>query len=202
MENKLKELTDRLYGEGLEKGRLEAEELKKAAKAEAEKIVAEAKAEAAQIVKDAEKKALDVEKNSMTEISLAGKQALAKLKVEIAELVVAKTLDANLKGAMLDAEFVKSLLLQAVSSWNVNSSKVELKAILPAEFEKELSAKFAAASSELLSKGVEVCYSEDVKSGFKLGEKNGGYYISFSDESFKALIGEYLREKVSELLFA
>ena len=40
-----------------------------------------------------------------------------------------------------------------------------------------------------------------MKSGFKVGEKNGGYYISFSDESFEALLSSYLREKVSDLLF-
>jgi len=52
MENsKLKELTERLYGEGLEKGRAEAERLLAEAQANAAKIVAEAKAEAAKIVK-------------------------------------------------------------------------------------------------------------------------------------------------------
>jgi V/A-type H+-transporting ATPase subunit E len=35
-----------------------------------------------------------------------------------------------------------------------------------------------------------------------VGEKDGGYYISFTDESFEALLDEYLREKVSQILFA
>ena len=59
----------------------------------------------------------------------------------------------------------------------------------------------AAAAKALLAEGVEVGYSADVKSGFKVGEKNGGYYISFSDESFEALLGGYLREKVAQLIF-
>ena len=57
------------------------------------------------------------------------------------------------------------------------------------------------ASAELLKAGVEVGYSKDVKSGFKVGEKDGGYYISFTDESFDALFKEYLREKVSNMLY-
>ena len=48
---------------------------------------------------------------------------------------------------------------------------------------------------------VEVGYSKDVKSGFRVGAKDGGYYISFSDADVEALLGEYLREKVSEMLF-
>ena len=54
---------------------------------------------------------------------------------------------------------------------------------------------------ELLAAGIEVGYSKEVKSGFKVGAKDGGYYISFSDADFDALLGEYLREKVSDMLF-
>ena len=57
-------------------------------------------------------------------------------------------------------------------------------------------------AKELLAAGVEVGYSKEVKSGFKVGAKDGGYYIAFTDESFEALLDEYLREKVSQLLFA
>ena len=49
MENKLKELTDRLYGEGLEKGRIEADRLVAEAKEKAAKILADATAEASRI---------------------------------------------------------------------------------------------------------------------------------------------------------
>ena len=46
MENKLQQLTQKLYDEGLEKGRAEAERLVSEAKSEAAKIIADAKAEA------------------------------------------------------------------------------------------------------------------------------------------------------------
>ena len=119
MENtKLKELTDRLYGEGLEKGRAEADRLVADAQAAAAKIVADARAEAAKIVKEAEDKAADVAKNSMTEISLAGKQALAKIKNEIAEAIIAKSVNAGIAEAVVDAQFVKSLLLAVAAAWN------------------------------------------------------------------------------------
>ena len=65
----------------------------------------------------------------------------------------------------------------------------------------EFAAAFEANAKELLAAGIEVGYSKDVKTGFKLGEKSGGYYISFTDESFDALLKEYLREKVSNMLY-
>ena len=202
MENKLKELTDRLYGEGLEKGRAEADRLVAEAQAEAAKIVAEAQAEAAKIVKEAESKAADTAKNSMTEISLAGKQALSTIKEEIAGAIIAKCVSAEVKAATLDAEFVKSLLLEVAKNWSGDGSKTEMKALLPAALESQFAASFEASSKELLAAGIEVGYSKDVRTGFKVGAKEGGYYIAFTDESFDALMQEYLREKVAKLLFA
>ena len=201
MENtKLKELTERLYGEGLEKGRAEAERLVAEATATAAKIIADAKAEAAKIVKEAETKAADTAKNSMTEISLAGKQALAKIKTEIADAIIAKSVNAGVAAAVVDAAFVKELLLAVAAGWN-GGAKVELKAMLPAALEADFTKAFEASAQELLAAGIEVGYSKDVHTGYKVCQKGGGYYISFTEESFAALMQEYLREKVSKMLF-
>lgn len=202
MDNKLKELTERLYGEGLEKGRAEAERLVAEAKAERETILAEAKAEAAKIIKQAEAKAADTEKNSMTEIALAGRQAVAKIKSEIAELIIARSTSEAVKSATLDAEFIKKMLLAVAANWSGAGEKTELKALLPESLEKEFTEKFKGAAEELLAAGIEVGYSKDVRTGFKVGAKDGGYYIAFTAESFAALMEQYLRDKVSQMLFA
>ena len=200
MENKLQELTKKLYDEGLEKGRAEADRLVGEAKNEAAKIVAEARAQAEEIVKKARDKAEDVEKNTMTEITLAGKQAAAKIKSEIASMIVAKATAAGVKEAALDPAFIKEMLLAVAGNWNgADAGKVELKALLPER--TKLDAAFGKSAQELLAAGIEVGYSKEVKSGFKVGAKDGGYYISFSDADFDALLGEYLREKVSDMLF-
>ena len=190
MKNKLQELTKKLYDEGLEKGRAEADRLVGEAKNEAAKIVAEARAQAEEIVKKARDKAEDVEKNTMTEIALAGKQAAAKIKSEIASMIVAKATAAGVKEAAV------------AGNWNgADAGKVELKALLPEAERTKLDAAFGKSARELLAAGIEVGYSKEVKSGFKVGAKDGGYYISFSDADFDALLGEYLREKVSDMLF-
>ena len=200
--NKLQELTQKLYNDGLEKGRSEAERLVAEAKAEASKILAEAKAEADAVAKAAEARAEDIAKNAMTEITLAGRQAVSKIKSELAEAIVAKTTGEATKAAAVDAAFVKDMLLAVAQNWNASTTDVSLKALLPEAKRAELDAAIANASAELMKAGVEVGYSKEVKTGFKVGEKNGGYYISFTDESFEALLDEYLREKVSQLLFA
>ena len=201
MENKLQQLTQKLYDEGLEKGRAEADRLVAEARTEAGKILAEARAQADEIVRKAQVKAEDVEKNTMTEITLAGKQAVAKIKTEIASLIVAKATAKGVQEAVVDPAFIKEMLVAVARNWNgADSGKVELKALLPEAERAKLDAAFTKCAAELLAAGVEVGYSKDVKSGFRVGAKDGGYYISFSDADVEALLGEYLREKVSERL--
>ncbi len=202
MENKLQELTQKLYDEGLERGRAQAESLVADAKAQAQEIVKQAQAQAQEIVKQAKSQAEDSLKNSMTEIALAGKQALAKIKAEISGAIINETISGGVKSATMDAAFIKEMLIAVAKSWDgASSSKVELEALLPESNKKALNAAFAKSTKELLAAGIEVGYSTEVKSGFKVGAKEGGYYISFSDEDFDALLRTYLRERVSDLLF-
>lgn len=202
MENKLEELTRKLYDEGLEKGRADADKLVSDAKDEAARLVSEARSEADAIVKTAEAKAEELHKNSLTEISLAGKQVVAELKKQIADLIVAKSTTDNVKKANMDADFVKNMLLEVARNWNGTSTDtVSLSALLPESRRAELDAAFEKSAKDLLNAGIEVGYSKNVKSGFKIGPKKGGYHISFSDEDFDALLGEYLRDKVAKMLF-
>ncbi|WP_417015796.1 hypothetical protein [Alistipes sp.] len=202
MENKLQELTRKLYDEGLEKGRADADKLISDAQAQARKILDEARAQADEIVRKAHAKAEEVEKNTMTEISLAGRQALSTIKSEIASAIVAKSTAEGVKAAALDPKFLEEMLLAVARNWNgTDSGKVSLQALLPEEAREKLDAAFAKSARAQLDAGIEVGWSKEVKSGFKVGAKEGGYYISFTDADLEALLGEYLRDKVYQLLF-
>ena len=200
--NKLSQITQKLYEEGLSKGRSEGERIVADAEARAKKIVAEAEARAKKIDAKADADAQELRKNTMTEISLAGRQALAAIKSEIENLIVAKSISGGVAAAGIDAAFIRDTLLAVAKNWQgASSDKVTLQALLPADKQKELDKAFAASAAALLKEGVEVGYSPAVKTGFKVGEKGGGYYIGFSDENFEALLGQYLREKVATILY-
>ena len=188
MENKkLQELTEKLYTEGLTKGREDAE-----------RMVAEAEQKAAAIVA-AEQKAEEIKKNNQTEVALATRQAVAALKEQIASLVVAKAVEPAVHAVTIEPVFVKDMLLGIARGWN--GERVELEATLPAALNEQFEADAEGAVKALLAEGVEVGYSDRVKSGFKVAPKDGGFYISFTDEDFNALLGEFLKEKIVKMLF-
>ena len=200
MENKkLQELTEKLYAEGLSKGREDAERMVAEAEQKAAAIVAEAEKTAAATIKAAEQKAEEIKKNNHTEVALATRQAVAALKEQIASLVVAKAVEPAVHAATIEPTFVKEMLLGIARGWN--GERVELEATLPTALKEQFDADAEGAVKALLAEGVEVGYSDRVKSGFKVAPKEGGYYISFTDEDFNALLGEYLKEKIVKLLF-
>lgn len=203
MENKLQELTQKLYNEGLSKGKEEAGQLVADARTQAEKIVNDAKAQAEQIIRAAEQRSEELRKNTMTELSLAGRQTLGTLKQQIEKLVILQGVAPAVKAANADPQFVKEMLLKVASNWNAGSAdRIDLKAVLPAETQEAFRTVVEDAAKSNFADTLEIVFDNGVKSGFKIGPRDGSYYISFSDADFDALLKEYLRPQVAKMLFA
>ena len=64
MENKIQELTDKIYREGVEKGNEEAQRLVSEAQAQAEKLIEDAKKQAESILAEAKKSADELNENT------------------------------------------------------------------------------------------------------------------------------------------
>ena len=198
--NKLQELTDKLYNEGLSKGRQEGEELLAKAKVQAEEMVAKAQAEAAQIVAAAQKQADEIKSKVASDIKMASSQSLAATKKDIETLIVGKMADEPVKKALASADFVKELI-QAVAAKFTTEGPVDLALILPESLQKELEPFVTNELAKSLNAGIEASFSKKVSGGFKIGPKDGGYFVSFTDETFSELIAEYLRPATKKILF-
>jgi V/A-type H+-transporting ATPase subunit E len=66
---------------------------------------------------------------------------------------------------------------------------------------KDLEPFVAGELAKTLGAGVEANFSKKVSGGFKIGPKDGGYFVSFTEETFNQLIAEYLRPTTKKLLF-
>ena len=200
MQNKLQELTDRLYNEGLSKGKQEGEELLAKAKVQAEEIVAKAQAEAAQIVAAAQKQAEEIKTKTTSDLKMASSQSLAATKKDIETLIVAKMTNEAVKSALTSAEFVKEVIKAVAEKFNTDGP-VDLALVLPESLKKDLQPFVTAELTKILGAGVEASFSKKVTGGFQIGPKDGGYFVSFSEETFSQLISEYLRPATKKLLF-
>ncbi len=200
MQNKLQELTERLYNEGLSKGKQEGEEILAKAKVQADDILAKAHAEAAAILSAANKEADELKTKVQGDLRMAANQSIAATKKDIETLVITKMTEAEVKKALTSADFVKEVVLAVAKGFNAEEP-VDLEVVLPETLKGELEGFVANELAKTLKDGVEASFSKKVAGGFNIGPKNGGYFVSFTDETFNALISEYLRPATKKILF-
>ena len=202
MQDKLQELTDRLYNEGLSKGKQDGEELVQKAQNEASRIVAEAKAEAERIIAQANKEAEELKTKVTADVKMAATQSIAVTKQEIEKMVVTKTSTDGVKANMGNAAFVKELIASVVNAFNPqNASPVDLDLILPESMKAELEPFMKNEIAQQFKGEVKVDYSKKMNGGFTVSPKNGGYMLQFTDEEFNQLIANYLRPATKKILF-
>ena len=127
MNTKLQELTDKIYTEGVEKGKADASEIVSKAQSEAAQIVADAQRKAEEIVKAAEQKSEELDKNTRSELKLFAGQAVNSLKSDITNLVCGDIVSSSVKAATADKSFMQSMILKFVEQWSSTGS-VEISA--------------------------------------------------------------------------
>jgi V/A-type H+/Na+-transporting ATPase subunit E len=201
MQNKLQELTEKIYREGITKGNAEADVIVSAAKKEAEKILEDAKKEAESIIKQAKNKAEEMKTNAEAELKLSSKQAVNALKQQITDLVNDSVVKSSVSSATTDKAFVQKIIETAVNNWTSSSDNPDLAVLLPEGEEKKLMEHFGRSAKNLFDKGLEIRKDSSIKSGFQLMPKDGSYKISFTDEDFVNFFKQYLRPKLTEMLF-
>lgn len=202
MDNRLQELTEKIYREGLEKGNQEAEKIVSAAKAQAEEIIKRARAEENRILEEAKKASAEMRENTMAELKLSMRQAMNNLRQEITDLISKKVTSQAIKGIADDPAFIRDILLAVASNWSPDKSgRIDLVVLLPASKEKELREYFLSKATDLLKKGLELKFDENLTSGFEITPADGSYRISFTDEVFENFLRDYLKPRLMEYLF-
>lgn len=203
MQNKLQELTEKLYNEGLSKGKQEAENLIVNAKAEAEKIITQANAQAKEIVEKAQKESAEIKKKVESDINIASGQTISSIKQQIEDIIITKTIKNPVKAAASDPDFIKSVITTIAKAFDAsNPNSVGLDLILPEAMKQQLQSYIESEIPTLLTSPIDVEYQKGISSGFKIGPKDGGYKISFTGNDFESIIGEYIRPATKKILFS
>ncbi len=200
MQNKLQELTDKLYNEGLSKGREEGEALLAKAKSQAADIVAEAEKKAAEIMTKAEKEAEAYKVKVAGDLKMAASQSVQATRKDIEDLVVFKMTGSATEKALSDEAFVKEVIKAVAEKFNAETA-MDLNLVLPETLKSSLEPFVKNELSSILKGQVNASFSKKIAGGFTIGPKDGSYFISLTDETFKELISEYLRPATRKLLF-
>lgn len=196
MENKIQELTDKIYREGVEKGNEEAQRLVNNAREEAVKIVEEARKEADAMIHAARKSATEISENTQAEIKMFAGQAVNALKSEIASLLTNQVVTEAVSGFVAEENYLYKFIVSLAERWTTDEAIV----ISTADAE-ELKKYFAANAKALLDKGVKIEMVNGNKTLFSISPVDGSYKVNFGAEEFENYFKDFLRPQLVEMLF-
>ena len=196
MENKIQELTDKIYREGVEKGNEDAQRLVSNAREEAAKFLEEARKEADAIVAAARKSAAETAENTQSEIKLFAGHAVNALKTEITSLLTNQVVSKAVKDFVADKDYLNKFIVSLATQW------VADEAIVISTSDAEGLKKFFAANAKaVLDKGVKIEQVNGNKTLFTISPADGSYKVNFGEEEFENYIKDFLRPQLVEMLF-
>ena len=195
MENKIQELTEKIYNEGVEKGKEEAARIVKEAQEKAAQLLKEAQEGADAIAEKAQKNAEELMANTRAELKLYASQAVGALKSETATMITDTVVKEAVKNA-LAGDALKAILVKIAERWSADEPLV----ISTSEAD-ELKAYFAAKAKALLDKGVEIKQVNGLKTSFSIAPADGSYKVNFGEAEFEEFLKSFLRPAIVELLF-
>ena len=196
MENKIQELTDKIYREGVEKGNEEAQRIVSEAQAKAEKLIEDARKQAEEIVASAKKTADELSENTKSELKLFAGQALNALKTEVTNLLTNETVSEAVKNFTSDKEYFNKFVVSLAKQWSANEPIV-----ISVPDGESLKKYFSNNAKELLDKGVKIESVNGTKVLFSISPADGSYKVNFGEEEFENYFKEFLRPQLVQMLF-
>lgn len=193
---KIQELTEKLYREGVEKGQAEASRIIEKAKQQASQILAEAREQAQGIEAQAQKKAAELNANTKSELKLYTGQAMSALKSEIANVLTNGVVEKAVADLTDSKDFLGQFAVALASKW------AEDEPIVISSSEAEsLKSYFAAHAKALLDKGVTIEKVSGKPTLLSISPADGSYKVNFGKEEFETYFKNFLRPQLVEMLF-
>ena len=196
MENKIQELTDKIYREGVEKANTEAKSLLEKAKKEAQQIIDDAQSKSDVILKDAQKKSDELRENTESELKLFADQAVNALKSEVTDLLVEEVVTGAVNEAISQEDFFNQFILELAKNWSHQEGIV-----ISTENEEALTSFFSSHAKELLNNGVTIKQVNGISTDFSISPADGSYKVTFGANEFIGYFKSFLRPKLISMLF-
>ncbi len=202
MENKLQELTQKLYESGVEKAKNDAEKIIAEARSKADQVIKNANTEAEAIIAGARTEGAELKQKIESELKLSSKQVIATVKNQVTNLVVQDLLSKDLEKSLADSDFIRTIIELIVKKWQPDEAEsTDLQIILPEEKKENFNKYIKEKINQLLAKGLTVSFDGNFKSGFKIAPADNSYIINFTQEDFDNFFKSYLKTKTANLLY-
>lgn len=193
MANTLERMVDRIYQEGIHRAEERAQEIVSAAEKESRVIREKAQHEADEIIQRAKIDAEKIRKAMESDLQLLAVRAFSKLKSEISNILVAKTVAEDIAATVSDTNFISTVILRLLQTIKSDEMIVTVPPSLHDEIIEKLKDKLSAGLEGLQ------LHTGTNKTGFTVVRKNSGYELEFSEAALLDLLNPYLKPALAAL---
>ncbi|MFA5144873.1 MAG: hypothetical protein WC723_02565 [Candidatus Omnitrophota bacterium] len=197
MAEEIKDLIEKIYGEGVQAAEAKAAEIEKQAKLEAENILKKAKKQSEESTAVAEERISRMEDKSKALLAQAGRDLLLSLKQEI-NASLERLVIADVRLA-LNPEALQKIILEAIKAYG-GEHKQEIVITLKKEDAEQLQKHFLARLKEETKKNIVLKPSEEVPGGFTISFDAGKSQFDFTDKALAEYISLYVKPSLKEIL--
>ena len=196
MDNKVQELAEKIYQEGVQKASKEAEDIIQQAKDERDRILSQAQSEADELKSKSVKENTELSKNTRSEVNLATFQAIEALRTEITQMITDQVVTSSINEAFGDPTFLYNVIAKMAEAW---AEHEEVKISTPEA--EQLEKYFESKAQEILNKGVTIEKVNGKEHTFELGPSDGSYKVNISKEAFVEYFKDFLSPRMRDFLF-
>ncbi|MBN1107245.1 MAG: hypothetical protein JXR66_12875 [Bacteroidales bacterium] len=201
MQNKLQELTEKIYQEGLTRGKQEAEIIISEARDKAEEIIKNAETRAGEIIEKAGRDSEELRKNTLSELRISFRNSLNALKQDIENLITGRIVAEPVGEVLSDPSFVARLIESAVKKIFDGNIAGGVDIQLPEEIAGETEQYLRDNTAKAISGGIALVPVKSMEKGFEIIPRGQDYKIRITEADMENYIKEFLRPKLVSLLF-
>lgn len=201
MSDKLKELTDRLYRDGVEKARNEAETILADAGINKDEIIRKAEMDAAAILEKGRKDTDALRSRTESELAMAARQAEGALKQRIINILSDTVLTEGVQNALNDEALLNDLIVSTMGAWADDGKIPEISLVLSDSKKDQLIKGLKSSLKKQIDDGLSIEFSDRMKSGFRIESKDSSYAMSFTEKDFEEFFRSFIKEKTRAALF-
>lgn len=196
MNNKIQELTDIIYKEGVVKAQEEADNILAEANSKAEKLLSAAQKESEHILAAAKKSTSELFENTKKELKLYASHSVNALKSEIASVITDSIVKEEVGDFFKNKDILNQFILSLATQWAEKE-----KIVISTSDSENLKKFFLAKAKTLLDKGITIKQVNGMKTLFSIAPVNGSYKINFGKDEFENYFKLFLRPLIIETLF-
>lgn len=195
MDDKIKQLTDKVYTEGVERARTEGERIIAEAQERAADILRQAEARATEMIQSAERNNQKHKEQTESELKLYAQRLVESTRASIEDSLTGRIASDAVQALQLEGELLRQLVLKIVGGFSL-----ERGVVIETSEAEALQIHLAGAAKALLETGLEIKSVAGVPTHYVVRPKDGAYKVEIKPETFVELFKSVLRPTLASLL--